>query len=171
LTKVVELSGVARLRLANKAQIAEFFDVSVTALDGWIRRGCPVVKRGGRSEPWVMDALEVAKWRFAGAADDEDSETEDPKNMLPQDRKAWYESEIKRRDLQERDRELIPSADAERVVAVAFAAISQDLRAIPDNLERRGGVTGEVAEQVEAEIYKAMDSLADRLSVLGVVEE
>jgi phage terminase Nu1 subunit (DNA packaging protein) len=167
MTNLVELSPVGRLRQANKAQVAEFFETSIKAVDGWIRKGCPVVKRGNRSEPWVIDILAVAEWRFTGK---EPGAQQDPDEMTPQDRKAWFESETKRRDLQERDRELIPYHEAERTIAVAFAAINQDLRAIPDNLERRAGISGEVAELLEMELFAAMETLADRLSTLTTVE-
>lgn len=173
LSNLVELPGVARLREANKAQAAEFFDTSIKTIDGWIRKGCPVVKRGSRSEPWVLDLFAMAEWYFteyrSGALGADGQK--DPEDMTPQDRKAHYEAETKRRDLQARDRELIPATEAERVIAVAFAAISQDLRAIPDNLERRVGLSGDIASQVESEIFNAMDSLADKLAVLGVAEE
>lgn len=165
---LVELSGLSPLRAANKAQIAEFFDVSVKAVDGWVRRGCPVVKRGNRSTPWQLDALAVAEWRFGGGSS---AEEVDPDLLTPQDRKAWYESEAKRLDLQERSRELITAQEVERVIALTFSAIAQNLRAIPDNLERRHGISGEVAEMVESALFESMDEMADRLSSLAAVEE
>ena len=48
-------------RRANKAELAEWFDVSLNAITGWIARGCPVVQRGGVGTPWVFDLLEVAQ--------------------------------------------------------------------------------------------------------------
>lgn len=165
---LVDLGGLSPLRQCNKAQLAEFFDKSVKAVDGWVRRGCPVVKRGNKSEPWVFDALAVAQWYFSSDGDDLDT---DPEKMQPQDRKAWYESESKRRDLQERDRELLKATEVEEVLAVAFSALSQDLQAIPDNLERRHGVPGEVAELVEGGIFEALDATADRLSSISLVDQ
>jgi hypothetical protein len=164
--RVLDLSAISIMRRANKAQLAEFFDTSPKTIDGWVRRGCPVVKRGSLADPWVFDALLVAQWKFdaAGIGDEIN-----PDLMIPTDRKAWYESENKRRDLQERDRELIPAHEVERAVAQAFAALAQDVRAIPDNLERRCGLSGDVAETVEAALFEAMDSIADRLAVLAVV--
>lgn len=155
-------------REANKAQAAEFFQVSVNTIDAWLRRGAPVVERGAAGRPWKIDLWRMAQWRLqASGAGDGDAA---PERMTPQDRKAWYESEIKRRDLQRLDGELVPVEDVERVIATAFAAIAQELRALPDNLERRFGVPGDVAERVEEGVFRVMDELADRLSVLAPVE-
>lgn len=164
----VSLSAVGRLRKANKAEVAEFFDVSIPSVEGWLRRGCPVVQRGSRTIPWVFDLLEVAKWRITGQRTDADI---DPDTLPPSERKAWYEGESKKRELQVRDRELIPAAEVEQVIATAFAAIAQDLRAIPDNLERRHGIDPAVAEAVEAALFEAMDALADRVATLAPTEQ
>lgn len=67
----------------------------------------------------------------------------------------------------EAERRLIPAAEVEQTIAVAFAAIAQDLHAIPDNLERRHGTPPEVAERVEMALHEAMTALADRLAALA----
>lgn len=153
-------------RIGSKAACAEFFDVSLPTIEAWIRRGMPVVQKGAKGVAWVIDLCAAAEWRFAGPKDSES----DPEGMSPADRKAWYEGETKRRDLQIRDKELIPAGDVERVIATAFAAISSDIRAIPDNLERKYGISGDVAESVEALLHEAMDAMADKLATLAPVE-
>lgn len=67
----------------------------------------------------------------------------------------------------EAERRLIPAAEVEAAVGLAFGTISQSLRSIPDDLERRHGLAPEVAEQVELAILAAMDHLADRLATLA----
>lgn len=47
--------------------------------------------------------------------------------------------------------------------ATAFATIAQALRSIPDNLERKHGVTPEIAEAIGQMIDIAMEDLADEL--------
>lgn len=164
-TKPVQITS--SVRTGSKAACAEFFDVSLPTVEAWIRRGMPVVQKGSKGVAWVIDLLAAAQWRFAGQSDG----SADPDTMTPTDRKAWYEGETKRRDLQIRDGELIPSGDVERVVATAFAALSSDIRSIPDNLERKYGIAGDVAESVEALLHEAMDAMADRLSKLAPVED
>lgn len=137
------------------------------AVDGWIRRGCPVIERGSRSKPWVIDALAVAEWRFSAPAGGVDV---DPDNMPPQNRKAWFEGEKIRRALQVQDRELISMEEVETVVAVAFSAISQGMRSLPDNVERRTGCEPEVVVAIETAIEAEMAALADKLAQLSPVE-
>lgn len=91
----------------------------------------------------------------------------DPDRLTPSDRRAWFDSEAKRRELQVRDRELIPAAEVQRVISTAFAAIASELRGIPDNLERRGDATADQAERIAQAIDAAMDALADRLTALS----
>jgi hypothetical protein len=114
----------------------------------------------------VIDLRAVAEWMYAGQREAGDI---DPELLTPAERKAWYEGESKRRELQVGAKELIPAADVEQVVATAFAAIAQDIRAIPDNLERRHGVSPEVAENVESALFDAMDAMADRLATFAAV--
>lgn len=125
------------------------------------------MQRGSRTVPWVFDLLDVATWRITGQRTDADV---DPDTLPPSERKAWYEGETRKRELQVRDRELIPAAEVEQAIATAFAAIAQDMRAIPDNLERRHGIAPAVAEAVETALLEAMDHLADRLAALASVE-
>lgn len=162
----VALSAVPRQRKASKVDVAAFFEVTPAAVDGWIRRGCPVVQRGTQGVPWVMDLLEVARWRLVGETTGGDV---DPESLSPAERKAWYEGEARRRELAEKARELIPAADVEQAVATAYAAIAQGVRAIPDNLERRHGIEPAVAERVEEALHAEMDALADRLAMLAPV--
>lgn len=163
--------GISVFRRANKAQLATFFDVSVNTINAWVRRGCPVLKRGGPGEAWEFDALEVAEWRFSGStAEEDDEDLIRPEMLPPKDRKDWFESEIKRRDLQKMDRELIPAGEVETVVATAFSAIAQDMRSLPDYLERRHGIEGELAESIEDQINSNLDGLAAKLSDLSIDE-
>lgn len=161
---VLSASSVGRLRRANKAEVAEFFDVSPQAVDGWIRRGCPAVERGARGKSWVFDLLAVAEWRITGGRQDGDV---DPEKMSPADRKAWYDGEARRREIQIKDRELIPASEVEQVIATAFSAIAQGLRSLPDNIERRTGCGPDVLEVIEQVIDAEMSSLADRLAKLA----
>ena len=147
------------LRTASKGGCAEFFGVSLPTVEAWVRKGMPVQQQGSRGVAWVIDLLAAAEWRFAGSTGGDS----DPEDMPPAERKAWYEGETKRRDLQVRDRELIPAGDVERVIATAFAALASDVWAIPDLLERKHGVSGEMAGQVADALAPAMDALAGRL--------
>lgn len=57
--------------------------------------------------------------------------------------------------------------DVRTSLSVVFAAISQNLRSIPDNLERRIGLSPEAISHVSIEIDEIMDNLADELESLN----
>lgn len=154
-------------RRANKAETAQFFDVTLPTLEQWIRSGCPYIQRGSKGVSWVLDLRAVAEWRYSAKTPDGGV---DPETLPPGDRKLWYDGETRRRELQVRDRGLIPASEVEEVIATTFSAIAQALLALPDNLERRVGLTPEAAEASESVIHEAMHEMADRLSSLAALE-
>lgn len=154
--------AVPQGRAANKAELAQFFDTSLPTIEQWVRKGCPYAQKGARGVPWVFDLLQVAEWKFSGRSSA--AEDFDPDQLTPTDRKAWFDSESKRRDLQVRDRELIESEEVERGIATAFATISQAIRTIPDNIERVASPGAEVIEAIERITDEALNVLADQLS-------
>lgn len=153
--------NVPDIRRANKAQAAEFFGISLMTLDVWIRDGAPVAQKGAKRIPYVLDLRAIAEWRYTAKQSEGDV---DPERLLPAERKQWYDGEMKRREIQVRDRELIPATEVEEVVATSYAAVSQTLLSLPDNLERRAGLTPEQAERAEEAIHETMNDLADRLA-------
>lgn len=155
------------IRKANRGEVAQFFDVNPTTVDSWVRKGCPVVQAGSRGVAAVFDLRAVAEWHFGGQRDGSEI---DPDAMSPQDRRAWFDSEMKKRELQVRDGDLVQTSDLEEVVATAFAACAQDMLAIPDRLERSYGVPAAVAAQVERGVCAALEGLAERLGKLAPVE-
>lgn len=163
------LPKLTAVRKATKAQLAEFFDVSIPTIDAWIRKGMPVVERGSRTAPWVFDLLAVTLWKFAPQGDE--SGPVDPEKLPPAERKSWFDSEMRRRELQKTDRELIPAAEVGQVIATAFAAVAQSVRSLPDNLERRLSLAPEVVDEIGRAMDEHLDDLAERLQTLGPVEE
>jgi phage terminase Nu1 subunit (DNA packaging protein) len=158
---------IPEVRRANKAQAAHFFDITLPTLEKWIRDGMPIVQRGARGVSWVLDLLDIAQWRFGARLP---SGEIDPDTLAPMERDKWYASEIKRRDLQKRDRQLLEVGDVEEAVSTAFSAMAQALFALPDFLERRAGMSPEQAETCQAAIYQTMNDLADRLVEFAPVE-
>jgi hypothetical protein len=156
------------IRRANKAETAQFFDITLPTLDKWIREGMPVLQRGARGVSWVLDLRAAAEWRYTSRLPEGGL---DPETLPPGERKLWYDGETRRRELQVRDRELLHAAEVEESVGTAFSSVAQTLLALPDNLERRAGLTPGQAEAAEAAIHEAMTDLADRLAMLAPVTE
>lgn len=70
------------------------------------------------------------------------------KDLTPRQRLEWYQSELKKRDLQERDRELIRSSELERTIANAFKTLSASLESLSDTLERQLGLVDSQNEKI-----------------------
>ena len=119
-------------RLANKAQIAEFFEVSTNAVDGWIRRGCPYVQRGGLRVPWVFDPLKVLEWRFTRP---EPIRCDDPDKLSPKDRRDWYEGEKSRVEVEKRKADLITRDEYHAERARILSVLAECLTRLPSRLE------------------------------------
>ena len=148
--------GVPGVRIANKAETAEFFSVSLPTIEGWIRRGCPVIQRGSRGVSWTLDLLAVAMWRYVPEQEDQSL---DPENLPPKERKDWYDGEKRRREIQERDRELIPVEEFDQVYSHMIKLVAAGLETLPDLLERDAGLTGEQLEPV----FRTIDGLRESL--------
>ena len=67
----------------------------------------------------------------------------------------------------EAERRLIPAAEVEATLAVAFSTVAQALLNLPDAMEREG-LPPEAAELAERVIHGAMDGLATDLQALGL---
>lgn len=156
-----------QIRLADKGGAAEFFGVSLPTIDKWIRDGMPYIERGAPRVPWQIDLHAAAKWRYEARLP---SGQIDPETLPPAERKLWYDGEARRRDIQERDRHLIPDSEVEQTVATAFASVAQAMLALPDNLERRAGLTPSQSDAIQQAIHESLNDLAERLSNLATVE-
>ena len=55
--------------LVSKKAAAEFFGVSVQALDGWFTAGCPVAKRDHNDRIELLDLRVMTQWRIDRAGD------------------------------------------------------------------------------------------------------
>lgn len=141
-------------RIANKAEVAEFFGITLPGLDGWIRKGCPYLSKGGKGVGWEFDLLEVAKWKFQP-----DGSEFDPDDLAPRDRKDWYDSEKKKRELQVRDGELYIAHDYDRMFSKILKSVAMGLETLPDVLERSAGIN---ADQINA-VIKVIDGLRDSM--------
>ena len=59
--------------------------------------------------------------------------------------------------------EYLPRDAVRQAAATAFATIAQTMRSIPDNVERRLGITPEIAEEISHLIDEAMADLSNEL--------
>ena len=112
------------VRIKNRAEVAEFFGISLPSLDAWIRNGCPFIQKGSRGISWQFDLLEVAKWKYGGQ---DDVGPNNPEEMTPKERLDWYRGN-RERDSHAKERGmLIPFDLMEQLLGSAFADVRAGL--------------------------------------------
>lgn len=89
------------------------------------------------------------------------SELVDVDNMLPPDRKAWFQSERERLKFQQETSELIPAAEVSREFSSMAKAVVQVLETLPDILERDCAMTPSAVVRVQ----KVIDDLRDQIAM------
>ncbi|MCP4342143.1 MAG: DUF1441 family protein [Desulfobulbaceae bacterium] len=127
--------------------------MTLQGLEGWIRRGCPCINKGGPGKPWQFDVLALMEWRYSP----EEYGVEDPEKLPPRERRDWYDGERKRRDLQILDRELIPLDEFSKTYSEVIKSVAASLETLPDMLERDAGMTGAQLQTV----YRVVDGLRE----------
>lgn len=150
--------SVPAVRRANKAEVAQWFEVSLPTVDAWIRKGAPVVQRGSQGVPWVLDLKAIAEWRFRGEPPADD--------LPPHDRRAWYQSENERVKLERELGQLVPASDAHREMAELVKVVTAGLDGLPDILERDAGIPPEAVTRVQ-ELADAIREQLYRQAVEG----
>lgn len=83
--------------------------------------------------------------------------------MIPTDRKAWFQSERERLKLEEETAELIPASDVAREYSSMAKAVVTTLETLPDILERDCGLQPAAVSRVQAIIDDLRDQLAQRI--------
>ncbi|NCA73178.1 MAG: DUF1441 family protein [Sphingobacteriia bacterium] len=133
-------------RIVNKTGVAQFFDVSLPCVDGWIRRGLPAIERGTQGKPWRFDLLAVTEWRFSpstGAATEGDP---DPDSLDPKARLDWYRGTREKMRHQQEAGELISVEAFRQGLARPFKLLAHTVESLPDILERDAGLSGTQVE-------------------------
>ena len=160
---VVDISNSdeqALLRIGNKKQVATFFYVTINTVNAWIRRGCPVVKKGNQGEQWQFDVLAVALWKFDVKSEEERL---DPEDLEPKQRLDWYRGTQAKVDLEVKAAQLIPAGTHELELAEAFKTVSVTLESLPDMLERDAGLPPEAVERATEIVDRLRSDLVDRI--------
>lgn len=151
------------LKSLNKAQLAEIFGVSLPAVEGWIRRGCPVSKRGGKGAVYEFDLRAVMEWYYGRNAQPQGGEV-DPERMTAKERKDWYEGEKVRRALEVDAGKLVQADEAEIEFAALIKAFAGFLETLPFTLERELSLPADVVERLQIAIDGHRQSLYERLT-------
>jgi hypothetical protein len=88
----------------------------------------------------------------------------DPRSLPPDKRNAWYQSELRRTDLEMRCRQLIPAAEVEVEFATLVKEVVQFLDTLPDALERDAELSGEQVEALGESIARQRAAMHAKLT-------
>lgn len=83
----------------------------------------------------------------------------EPSQMKPGDRKAWYQSENQRIKLINRLSELVPADEAKREMALLVAIVIKSLNSWPDRLKSEKGWSEEHVEAAQLLVSEMMEAL------------
>ena len=142
--KVLRIQQLQNAKLRAKLQRLMFDEISNRPLNGHggARRGA------GRKSADYEKPQEVKDFDAARA------------------RNEMAKAELNELELKIKSREYGPRTAFRQAAATALASIAQTLRSVPDNLERRMGVSPEVAEEVGKQIDAALDDLASEFEMM-----
>lgn len=115
------------------------------------RKGHPVYRVGP-----ACRALLTAEIATTGKVDN-------PEDLPPQDRRAWYQSERERVHLEREQQNLVPAEDVREQLALILKITSQFLDTLPDILERDCQLQPDALAVIEQRIALARSDWADRL--------
>ncbi len=114
----------------------------------------PVAQRGGYP---AYDFRAAVKAIFSRRGD------VNPETLTPADRKNLALAKRAEFELQVRAGEYLPRGDYRAASAQAFARIAQAIRSLPDNLERKAGLTPDAVQHAEEVVDAVLSNLADDL--------
>jgi phage terminase Nu1 subunit (DNA packaging protein) len=152
-----------RGREVNRTELAEINGVSLPTVESWVRRGCPVVQRGGRGRAWQFNTADVRNWRENDIRAETSHTTHATKDELLL-RKLAAETEQAELDLARAKDEVVPVEQLERALVKAFGEVRAGMRnVLPGRAARR--LIGETDETT----FKAvlLEEIDQRLEVLA----
>lgn len=113
----------------------------------------PVAKDGAATLYKLSDAAQ-ALYSDAGNPGEQD-----PSKMTPQDRRAWYQSETERLNLEREQGHLVLDDEVAREYSVLVKAMVGNLDTLPDELERDYELPAEALEYIQ----KRIDALREQM--------
>lgn len=114
----------------------------------------PAGKLGGYPAYRLSDAIKALLARHGDV---------DPSTLTPQDRKALADAKLREHTLSVKNGEYLPRDAYRNATAEAYARCASSIRSIPDNLERRLGLTPEQSEFAEEVIDRILGALHDEM--------
>jgi phage terminase Nu1 subunit (DNA packaging protein) len=150
-------------RIVNKKELAQIFGVSPQAVDGWLGRGLPFIKKGSALQGYEFDTSSAIAWKAqreveAAFSEKGGEQTDDFK------RKLAAEANIAELKFARDAGQLITIEEAEEEWAPKIASCRARLLAIPSKVAvpaYAADSAEEVQSLVQDAVYEALNELAD----------
>lgn len=121
------------------------------------------VKPDGKRDGYPVYRLrDAAPALIEVAATDEQGEI-DPDKLAPEKRRAWFQSERDRMELEAKAGKLIPALEHERDVARILGVVVQTFETLPDILERDEGLLPHQVDRVQKVLDRKREELYESL--------
>lgn len=147
----------------NRTEMADYLGIGMPTLDDWVRRGCPVVRRGGRGRAWAFNSADVLAWRESDIRAEAQASTADATVEELRRRKLRAETEQAELDLAKAKAQVVPIEQFDRALAKAFGEVRANLRnVLPGRAARR--LLGETNEtRIKAVLLEEVDQMLEVL--------
>ena len=150
-------------RQANQTDLADIHGCSLPTIRAWVRRGCPVVQRGGKGREWLFNTADVAQWREEEAAAAAVGDTSKMDIDEARRRKEAALAGMAELDLSKRRGELIEIESIAEIVGEEYSRVRAKLMGMPVKLApvlEQATTVQEYREIVEDAVVECLSELA-----------
>jgi len=158
---------LAKGRLVNRSDLAEFFGVSLPTVTSWVKRGCPYVQAGGKGREWRFNTHEVAEWREQQAYANAVGSSSDWDLEEARRRREAAEAALKEMELAKARGEVVEIEAVADIVGDDYSRVRARLLSIPPKcapLAIRAESVMEIREILDDGIRAALDELSSSVA-------
>lgn len=121
------------------------------------------IQADGKKDGYPVYRLRDAAPALIEAAPTDEAGDVDPDKLPPEKRRAWFQSERERMELEAKAGKLIPALEHERDMARLVGMVVQAFETLPDVLERDEGLQPHQVERVQQVLDGVRGKLYDRI--------
>lgn len=168
----------ARGLILNRTELAEVFAVAPTTVDGWTRRGAPVLKRatgrGSGATAWQFESAAIVEWLREQSVKNAIGDLTKIDTAEARRRKVAAEAALAELELAERRRDLVEVAAVETVWCGLVGNFKARLLVMPSKLAVKVASLSEppiVRATLEDAIYEALAELSSEGNMQSVMAD
>jgi phage terminase Nu1 subunit (DNA packaging protein) len=162
-SKVIKMHDLPECRIANRSELAEFLQCSLTTIDDRVNNGMPVIKRPTEADKqWKFDIKACVEWlnnRDMGFVSGEI----DPDTLPPREQDYYYSAQKKKLEVGKLKGDLVLLSEVMQENSLRYGVIAQRLRTLPDILERNYGLDTRMAMAAEDFINEVLFNIGQEL--------